>query len=116
MLKRGVWVSVAQVSHVLFSSTDVIIVGAIWGPLAVVPYVITGKLAAVLANQPQLLMQAAEPGLSEIKTGENRERAMQVSSALAEAMLIFSGGLVCIVLAVNEGFITWWVGAAQWGG
>ena len=116
MLKRGVWVSVAQVSHVLFSSTDVIIVGAIWGPLAVVPYVITGKLAAVLANQPQLLMQAAEPGLSEIKTGENRERAMQVSSALAEAMLIFSGGLVCIVLAVNEGFITWWVGADQWGG
>jgi O-antigen/teichoic acid export membrane protein len=116
MLKRGVWVSVAQVSHVLLSSTDVIIIAAIWGPVTVVPYVITGKLATVLANQPQLLMQAAEPGLSEIKTGENRDRAIQVSSALTEAMLIFSGVLVCIVLAVNEGFITWWVGADQWGG
>jgi O-antigen/teichoic acid export membrane protein len=116
MLKRGVWISVAQVSHVFLSSTDVIIIGAIWGPVAVVPYVITGKLATVLANQPQLLMQAAEPGLSEIKTGENRDRAVQVSSALTEAMLIFSGVLVCIVLAVNEGFITWWVGADQWGG
>jgi O-antigen/teichoic acid export membrane protein len=116
MLKRGVWVSVAQVSHVLLSSTDVLIIGAIWGPVAVVPYVITGKLAAVLANQPQLLMQAAEPGLSEIKTGENRDRAIQVSSALTEATLIFSGVLVCIVLAVNEGFIVWWVGAEHWGG
>ncbi|MCZ6915994.1 MAG: oligosaccharide flippase family protein [Gemmatimonadetes bacterium] len=116
MLKRGAWVSVSQVSHVLFSSTDVIIVGAMWGPAAVVPYVITGKLAAVLANQPQLLMQAAEPGLSEIKTGENRERAIQVSAALTEAMLIFGGVLVCVVLAVNEGFIGWWVGSEQWGG
>lgn len=116
MLKRGVWISVSQIAHVLLSSTDVIIVGAFWGPVAVVPYVITGKLAAVLANQPQLMMQAAEPGLSEIRTGENRERAIQVSSALTEAMLIFSGVLVCIVLAVNEGFITWWVGADQWGG
>lgn len=115
-LQRGGWISVTQVSHVLLSGTDVIIIGALLGPAAIVPYVVTGKLINVLAHQPQMLLQAAEPGLSELKTGETRERILRVSTALTEATLIISGAFVCVVLAVNEGFVAWWVGRAQWGG
>ena len=31
-------------------------------------------------------------------------------------MLLVSGGVVCVVLAVNQGFVGWWVGAGQYGG
>lgn len=112
----GFWVSLSQISHVLMSGSDVLLIGAILGPAAAVPYVITAKLMAVLANQPQLLLQTAEPGLSELRTAESRERIVRVATALTQTILMFSGGLLCVALAVNEGFVRWWVGAAQWGG
>ena len=115
-LTAGFWVSVAQVAQVLVNGTDVLILGKVLGPLAVVPYVCTGKLAGVLSNQPQLLMQAAEPALSELKMAESAERIFKVCSALSQAMLILSGAVVCVVLAVNEGFVHWWVGPNQYGG
>src|ERR1700682_272110 len=57
-LTQGFWVSVAQVAQVLVSGTDVLIIGTLLGPLAVVPFACTSKLIGVLANQPQMLMQA----------------------------------------------------------
>ena len=31
-------------------------------------------------------------------------------------MLLFSGALVCAILVLNRSFVTWWVGASQYGG
>jgi len=115
-LTQGFWVSIAQVAQVLVNGTDILIIGKVLGPLAVVPYVCTGKLIGVLSNQPQMLMQAAGPALSEMKMAESREKLFQVSTALSQAMLILSGGVVCVVLIVNQGFVNWWVGAEQYGG
>jgi O-antigen/teichoic acid export membrane protein len=113
---RGVWVSVSQVAQVLLSGTDVFVVGKFLGPAAVVPYVCTGKLIMLLANQPQQFMQMALPALSELRAGAPRERLFQVSSGMAQAMLIGSGAIVCVVLVANEPFVTWWVGESQFGG
>ena len=115
-LGQGFWVIVAQVAHVLLAGTDVLIIGILAGPAAVVPFVCTGKLISVLTNQPQLLMQAAGPALSEMRMGEPKARLFQVSSALTQAMLMASGAVACAVLAVNQGFVTWWVGADQYAG
>ncbi len=115
-LTQGFWVSLAQVAQVLVSGTDLLIIGKFLGPLAVVPFACTGKLVGVLANQPQILMQAAAPALSEMKMAESRQRLFQVSTALSQAMLIVSGAVVCVVLSVNQGFVNWWVGANQYGG
>jgi len=115
-LARGFWVSVAQVAQVLLNGTDILIIGKLFGPAAVVPYFCTGKLIAFLANQPHVLMQAAGPGLSEMKVGESRQRLFHVCSALSQAMLLVSGGIVCLVLTVNQGFVGWWVGVEQYGG
>jgi hypothetical protein len=81
-----------------------------------VPFACTGKLIGVLANQPQMLMQAAGPALSEMKMAESRQKLFQVCTALSQAMLLVSGAVVCVVLTVNRGFVNWWVGAGQYGG
>lgn len=115
-IKQGFWISIAQVAQVLTSGTDLLIIGTLLGPLAVVPYACTGKLIGVLANQPQMLMQAAFPGLSEMRMGESPKRLFDVCTTLSQAMLLVSGGVVCVVLVVNQGFVRWWVGENQYGG
>jgi O-antigen/teichoic acid export membrane protein len=115
-LKQGFWVSLNQIAQVLLNGTDILIIGKLFGPAAVVPYVCTGKLIGVLTNQPQMLMQLAGPALSQMRVGESRERVSQACVALGQAMLMVSGVVVCVVLVVNQGFVTRWVGASQYGG
>jgi O-antigen/teichoic acid export membrane protein len=115
-LGRGFWVSIAQVAQVLLSGTDILILGRMLGPSSVVPYSCTGKLANVLANQPQLLMDAALPGLSEMKVADSRQSLFRVSTALNLAMLMLSGAVVCVFLTINKGFVGWWVGPDQYAG
>jgi O-antigen/teichoic acid export membrane protein len=115
-IRQGLWVSVAQLAQALVNGTDLLIIGRVLGPLAVVPYACTGKLVTVLSNQPQMLMQTAGPGLSEMKMAESRQKLFQVCTALTHGVLIISGAVVCTVLIVNQGFVSWWVGAGQYGG
>ncbi len=115
-LFRGFWVSAGQIGVALVQGSDVLIVGKVMGPALAVPYSCTGKLAGVLSNQPQLLMQAAVPGLSELKAGSSKDRLYQVTLSLAQGMMLISGLLFCVVLVVNEGFVKWWVGPARFGG
>jgi hypothetical protein len=61
-------------------------------------------------------MQAAGPALSELKMAESRQKLFQVCTVLSQAMLLVSGAVVCVVLTVNRGFVSWWVGAGQYGG
>jgi O-antigen/teichoic acid export membrane protein len=113
---RSIWVSAGQIAQVLLAGSDVLLLGRILGPLAVVPYACTGKLVTVLSNHPQALIHAAQPALSELRGSDSREQLARVATVLTEAMLLMSGALVVIILAVNEYFVTWWVGAGQYGG
>jgi O-antigen/teichoic acid export membrane protein len=115
-LKRGFWVSLTQVAQPLLNGSDIMVIGKVSGPRAVVPYSCTGKLISVLSNQPNMLMQAAMPGLSELRTGESRERIYQATTALSQALLLLSGAVACVVLVVNQGFVSSWVGAKQYSG
>ena len=115
-LGRSIWVSVSQVAQTLLGATDVLVIGAMAGPAAVVPYACTAKLVQVLANHPQLLMQAAAPALSEMRMAESRGRLLATTGALTRAVLILSGGVACVVIAINEPFVSWWVGPSQYGG
>jgi O-antigen/teichoic acid export membrane protein len=115
-LGRSAWISVSQVSQVLLNGTDLMVVAALLGPAAVVPYACTGKLVTVLANQPQAILQSAAPALSELRTSGERDRLFGVSAALAQATLAVSGLVACVILAINGGFVAWWVGPEQYGG
>jgi O-antigen/teichoic acid export membrane protein len=115
-IARSVWVSLSQISQVLLNGTDLMVIGALLGPAAVVPYACTGKLVSVLANQPQAILQSAAPAMSELRTSADPTRLFHVSAALAQSTLTVSGLVACVVLAVNGGFVKWWVGPEQFGG
>lgn len=114
--QRSMWVSVSQISQVLLSGSDILLVGRVLGAAAVVPYSCTGKLIGVFVNQPHLLMHAAQPALSELRASSSKERLANVATALTHAMLMLSGALAIVVLCVNHYFVNWWVGPAQYGG
>ncbi|WP_180541764.1 oligosaccharide flippase family protein [Nevskia soli] len=115
-LARGMWISVSQISQVLIYGTDSVIVGKMFGAAAIVPYSCTGKLINVLSNQPQHIMRAAEPGLSQMRMSESRARLASVTNALSLAMLLASGLVVTVCLAVNPAFVQWWVGGKYFSG
>ena len=115
-LSRGFWITLSQVATTLSSGVDLLIIGKFFGAAAVVPYACTGKLVSVLANQPALLMQAAEPGLAELRVEGTPSRILQAVTALAQALLMLSGLLACVVLSINRNFVSWWVGPVQYSG
>lgn len=112
----GAWVTVNQIAQVLLAGTDVLISGALFGPIVTVTYACTAKLASLLGGYPSAFMQYAGPGLSELRATASRERLATVTGALSQAMLLLSGGVALVVLAVNGGFVTWWVGPERYGG
>ena len=115
-LEKGFWISVAQVAELLMGNTDLLIIARFLGPEAVVPYVCTGKLVGVLANQANLLMQTATPGLCELKAGESKARILQALTAMSHGMLALGGLIFCVVMVVNQWFVSWWVTAGRYGG
>jgi O-antigen/teichoic acid export membrane protein len=115
-LATGGWISVNQVAQVLLGGTDLVVVGKLLGPEAVVPYACTGKLLTMLANQPQMFMQMALPALSELRTAASREHLFDVARSMAQVMLLLSGAIVTVVLAVNAPFVVWWVGDSRFAG
>jgi O-antigen/teichoic acid export membrane protein len=113
---RSIWVSAGQISQALLAGSDVLLLGTILGPAAVVPYACTGKLVSVFANHPQLLMHVAQPALTELRGLGSHERLRTVATALTQAMLMMSGALIVAILPVNHYFVNWWVGPGQYGG
>jgi O-antigen/teichoic acid export membrane protein len=115
-LGRGFWVSLTNSAQPLLTGSDTLIVGKLLGAATVVPYNSTGKLITVLGNQPQLLMFSAIPGLSELRTSATKTHIYHTITALTLAVLLLTGGLACVTITVNEGFVVWWLGRAQYMG
>ena len=116
LFRSSSWVSLSQVSQLLLGGSDILMLGAILGPEAAVRYSCTAKLVFVLANHPQLLMQAAAPAMAEMRVSTSRDQLRTVTFALIRGTLILSGAVACLVIAVNEPFVRWWVGSEQFGG
>jgi O-antigen/teichoic acid export membrane protein len=113
---RGAWVNIAQIGYALTAGTDLLIVGRFLGPAAVVVYSCTSKLITVLQNQPQILASVALPGLSELKIVDSRQNVLSKITSLTQAMLVLVGAVFCVVLAVNQPFVNWWLGPSFFGG
>lgn len=114
--RRGFWLSVAQIAQSLLAGTDLLIVTAVVGPAAAVVYSCTAKLVMVLSNQPQILMNASAPAVSQLRASGDYPRLLVVSICLTRIMMAASGLVAVVVLAVNERFVSWWVGPGRYGG
>ncbi len=115
-LAKSVWVTLSQISQVLLVGTEIIVLGSVLGPPAVVVYSCTAKLVQLLANQPLNFTQSALPGLSQLKSSGDLAGIRRVSGTLTLLVLLLSGAIVVVVLAVNSGFVRWWVGPDNYGG
>jgi len=115
-LASSAWVSVAQVAQVLMNGSELLVIGKMLGPAATVPYACTARLIQVFSNAPTLVMQTAGPALAELRAADERGRLSPVTGGLTQATLLLSGAIACIVLAVNRGFVQWWVGPDQYAG
>jgi O-antigen/teichoic acid export membrane protein len=115
-LNKSSWMTVNSLATALLSGTDMLIVGKLLGPAAVVPYACTAKLLQVFGNQPQMLLEQALPGLSHMRFSESRDRIRQAVTALSQGMLLFSGAVATAVLLLNRSFVGWWVGKDQYAG
>ena len=115
-LRSAGWATASQVAQILILGTEGIIIGSLFGAASVVPYSMTGKLFAVLGNQPNLVMQAAAPGLSETRTATDGPTRLRISLALGQGMLTLTASIVIVILAVNRDFVTLWLGSAQYAG
>lgn len=115
-LGRGLWYTAGRFVLVLTTNSDLLIIGKLLGPAAVVTYTCTDKLVTLFANQPAMLLQVAGPGLSELKALQEKQRLHRVRLALVQLTLLASGGLATLVLGVNSGFVSWWVGPHLYAG
>jgi O-antigen/teichoic acid export membrane protein len=115
-LRSAVWATVSALATLFIFGTESLVVGAVFGAATVVPYSSTGKLFSVLGNQPNLIMQAAAPGLSETRTATDGPTRLRISVALAQGMLSLTAAIIVVVIAVNQGFVTWWLGPSQYAG
>jgi O-antigen/teichoic acid export membrane protein len=115
-LGKGLWIIASQLAVILLNGTDVIVIAAMLGPASVVPYTLTGKLLSVFANVPQHMMASSQPALSELKASRERTRLAPICFALTQAVLLVSGLFAGIVIAVDRGFVGWWVGANEFAG
>jgi O-antigen/teichoic acid export membrane protein len=116
LLGRGLWLSVSKVAQVLLNGTELLILGRLLGPGAVVVYACTAKLTVIFSTQAYTLVTTAEPALSELRVSGSPERVVRASTALGQLMLLASGLIACVLLATNEGFVHWWLGPEQYGG
>ncbi len=115
-LRKSAWISMAQVAQVFLTGSDLLLVGALLGSAAVVEYSCTGKLVMVLANYPQIIMASATPALSELWAAGRRDALRGTTAALTLLTLSVSGLIACLVVGLNAGFVSWWVGPEQYGG
>jgi O-antigen/teichoic acid export membrane protein len=112
----SLWTSGRQFAQMLVFGSDLLVLGWMMGPAAVVIYSFTTKMLSILNNQAYLLIATAAPALSELSGTKDRDRVCRASQALGLAMLILSGGMGIAILAANAVFTRWWVGSDFYGG
>jgi O-antigen/teichoic acid export membrane protein len=115
-LRPSLWTSLRQLAVILANGTDLIVVGWVLGPAGVVVFSCTSKLASVVANQPNALLLQGTPALAELRAAGDPERMWAAARALFTGVLLLSGGLGVVILAVNRAFVAQWVGPDVFGG
>jgi O-antigen/teichoic acid export membrane protein len=103
----GSWFS--QWGWRLSSTTDGIILAALGNPVAVTALAMTSRLGNMLMQMSWMPGDSALVGLASLH-GEGRPARLRAAVvALLRVNIALAGAAVCVVLAVNPGFVAWWI-------
>ena len=115
-IKGSSFITLQRIGVIFLNGTDNLVVDRGLGAAAVVPYACTNKAYGALENFPRMILDAARPGLTEMRAGTAPAHVVRVTNTLTLGALVFGGLFASVVFAVNKGFVIWWIGEAQWGG
>ena len=115
-LSPGFWASLGQISHVFANATDVIVIGRMLGPDAVLRFSFTDKTENMLSVQPYSIGNLSGPALGELKGAGRQSELARLMGVIATATLMLSGAIVLAVLETNRAFVRVWLGDQYFGG
>jgi O-antigen/teichoic acid export membrane protein len=96
--------------------TDNIIIAALLGPVAVVPYFLTQRLALLVQGQLQGIGNASWAGLADLHVRRQGDAARQRLIDLTSLVAILGVGSLVPILAYNRHFLRLWVPQGAFGG
>jgi O-antigen/teichoic acid export membrane protein len=114
-LQTSGWSSLRQVAQLLMNGADLIVLGAVAGPEAVVAYSCTAKLYSLGMNYPYSIAVIASPALSEA-IHRGRDAQVRIAGSISLLIMLFSGMIGLVILAANEAFVNLWMGAKFYSG
>lgn len=110
----GAWLS--SFGWRMISASNNIIIVALASPEAAVIYACSSKLGEVMMQMAWLLPDSGLVGLAQLSGEGSRQRVKEVVAGILRLLLITSGGVACVVLFFNPGFVSAWVGEDKFGG
>lgn len=115
-LRPSAWASLLQLAQLLLNGAELIVIGILLGPAAVVVYSCTTKLIVVLNQQPYLLVSSSLPAVAEIRGMGDRARLLRACQAVGLGVVGLSGAIALCLVVVTPAFVPLWVGPEQYGG
>lgn len=115
-LRLGGWSFASSLGGILLNTSDVIIVGLLWGPSKAAIYTMTGFVIKFIQEPLNQLISSVAPGITGLYGKADTEGVARIQAEL-QSLVIFVLTIVCIPIAIfNETFIKLWVGHDYFGG
>lgn len=116
MTAQGLGAWTAGIGWRMVVASNSLILLSVAGPEAAVVYALTAKLGEVLMQMSWQLPDAGLVGLAQLHGEGRQERVREVVVSLLRLVLLGSGAVACMVLALNSTLVGLWVGSEKFGG
>jgi O-antigen/teichoic acid export membrane protein len=110
----GAWLG--SVGWTLVSASDVVVIAYLGHRDLVAVYAVTSRMGLTLMQLAWTLPDSTMVGLAQLNSGGPRPRVIEVTSAVLRLNLYLGGGVACLILGMNPGFVRVWAGANLFGG
>jgi len=108
--------SVASVTHILASNSEVLLVASVMGPAPALVYALTRRAFDGLRNLLDTIAWAVAGGFAHLVTAPDRHRSRGVLAEILWLRFAAASLLVAIVTSVNGPFVSLLFGGANYGG
>ncbi len=110
----GTWLG--SLGWQLMFATDSVIIASLGLRGQISAFVLTSRLCITLMQLCWVLPDSSYVGLANLHAEGAHERTAEVVRTVIRLTLFLSGGVVCVTLSMNAGFMSLWVGPQLFGG
>lgn len=110
----GTWIG--SLGWQLAAATDSVILAHLGMRSAISSFVITSRICFTLMHVCWVLPDSASVGLAQLHAEGNHARTAEIVRSIIRLTLFLAGGVVCVTLSINAGFVSIWVGPELFAG